>query len=46
MGLVNDIKAEAKGNRTKIQSSDAAALEKILNNMFTRFSNLNKGEKA
>lgn len=34
MGLVNDIKAEAKGNRTKIQSSDAAALEKILNNMF------------
>lgn len=34
MGLVSDIKAEAKGNRTKIQSSDAAALEKILNNMF------------
>lgn len=34
MGLVNDIKSEAKGNGTKIQSSDAAALEKILNQMF------------
>lgn len=34
MGLVDDIKAEAKGNRTKIQSSDASALEKILNQMF------------
>ncbi|MBQ0112159.1 MAG: hypothetical protein KBT03_03425 [Bacteroidales bacterium] len=34
MGLVDDIKSEAKGNRTKIQSSDAAALEKILNEMF------------
>lgn len=34
MGLVNDIKNEAIGNGTKIQSSDAAELEKILNQMF------------
>ena len=34
MGLVNNIKAEAQGNRTKIQSSDATALEQILNRMF------------
>ena len=34
MGLVDNIKKEAQGNRTKIQSSDAAALEKIFNNMF------------
>ena len=34
MGLVNDIKSEARGNGTKIQSSDASALEKILNQMF------------
>lgn len=34
MGLVNDIKNEATGNGTKIQSSDAAELEKILNQMF------------
>ena len=34
MGLVNDIKSEARGNGTKIQSSDASTLEKILNQMF------------
>ena len=34
MGLVDEIKATAKGNRTKIQSSDAAALEKLFNQMF------------
>lgn len=34
MGLVNNIKAEAQGNRTKIQSSDATALEQIFNRMF------------
>lgn len=34
MGLINDIKNEAIGNGTKIQSSDAAELEKILNQMF------------
>ena len=34
MGLIDDIKKEASSNRTKIQTSDAAKLEKILNNMF------------
>lgn len=34
MGLIDDIKKEALSNRTKIQTSDAAKLEKILNNMF------------
>lgn len=34
MGLVDKIKREATGNRTKIQSTEAANLEKILNNMF------------
>lgn len=31
MGLIDSIKKEAQGNRTKIQSSDATHLEKILN---------------
>lgn len=31
MGLVDSIKKEAQGNKTKIQSSDATQLEKILN---------------
>lgn len=34
MGLIDDIKKEATGNGTKIQSSEAAKLEKILNNLF------------
>lgn len=34
MGIVDEIKKDAVGNRTKIQSSDAAKLEKILNRMF------------
>ncbi len=34
MGLIDNIKKEAQGNRTKIQSTDAAALEKIFNNLF------------
>ena len=34
MGLIDNIKAEAKGNRTIIQSSDAQELAKILNNTF------------
>jgi hypothetical protein len=34
MSLISDIKKEAIGNRTKIQSSEAAKLEKILNNVF------------
>lgn len=34
MGIVNDIKRNARSNGTKIQSSDAQKLEKILNNVF------------
>lgn len=34
MGLINQIKKDAVGNRTKIQSSDAAKLEGILNRSF------------
>lgn len=34
MGLINDIKKEATGNNTKIQSSDARDLEVILNKLF------------
>lgn len=34
MGLIDSIKENAKGNGTKIQSSEASQLEKIFNNMF------------
>ena len=34
MGLINDIKKEATGNNTKIQTSDARDLEVILNKLF------------
>lgn len=34
MGIIDDIKKSAQDNGTKIQSSDAASLEKILNSMF------------
>ena len=34
MGLLDDIKKQATGNGTKIQSSDATVLEKCFNNMF------------
>lgn len=34
MSLISDIKTEAKGNRTIIQSTEGAALASILNNMF------------
>lgn len=34
MGLIENIRAEAKGNMTKIQTSEEAKLEKIFNNMF------------
>lgn len=34
MGLVSDIRTAAKGNGTTIQTSDAAALEKLFNQMF------------
>lgn len=34
MGIVDEIKKDAIGNKTKIQSSDAAVLEKVFNRMF------------
>lgn len=34
MGLISDIKADAKKNRTSIQSTEGAALASILDNMF------------
>lgn len=34
MSVVSEIKKDAIGNKTKIQSSDASKLEKILNNLF------------
>lgn len=45
MGLVDDIKREALGNKTKIQSTDAAKLEKILNNMFFLDKNIEEETK-
>lgn len=44
MGLVSDIKKSALGNNTKIQSSEAAKLEKILNATF--YLDKNIGEEA
>lgn len=34
MGIIKDIKSDAKNSFTKIQSSDAQRLERILNNLF------------
>lgn len=45
MGLVDNIKKEAQGNRTKIQSTDAAALEKILNRTFYLPKNIEEETK-
>ena len=45
MGLIDDIKKEAQGNRTKIQSSDAAQLEKILNKAFYLPKNIKEETK-
>lgn len=45
MGLVDNIKREAQGNRTKIQSTDAAALEKILNRTFYLPKNIEEETK-
>lgn len=45
MGLIDNIKAEAKGNRTIIQSSDAQALSKILNNAFYLDKNIDEETK-
>lgn len=45
MGIVNDIKKNAKSNGTKIQSSDAQKLEKILNNTFYLNKNVEEETK-
>lgn len=45
MGLIDNIKREAQGNRTKIQSTDAANLEKILNRLFYLDKNIEEETK-
>lgn len=45
MGLVSDIKKSALGNNTKIQSSEAAKLEKILNATFCLDKNISEEAK-
>lgn len=45
MGLIDSIKKEAQGNRTKIQSTDAAELEKILNRTFYLDKNIEEETK-
>lgn len=45
MGLISDIKKSALGNNTKIQSSEAAKLEKILNATFYLDKNINEEAK-
>lgn len=45
MGLVDEIKKEAKGNRTIIQTSEAQELSKILNNMFYLEKNIDEESK-
>lgn len=45
MGLIDDIKKEALGNRTKIQSSEATRLEKVLNNAFYLDKNIEEETK-
>lgn len=42
MGLIDNIKNDARGNRTKLQSSDAQKLESILNNAFYLEKNIDK----
>jgi hypothetical protein len=45
MGLIDNIKKEAQGNRTKIQSTEAATLEKILNRTFFLDKNIEEETK-
>lgn len=45
MGIIDDIKSNAVKNGTKIQSSDAAQLEKILNKMFYTQHNIDEEVK-
>lgn len=45
MGIISEIKKDATGNKTKIQSSDASKLEKILNNLFYLEKNIEEETK-
>ena len=45
MGLIDNIKKDAQGNKTKIQSTEAAQLEKIFNNMFYLEKNIKEETK-
>ena len=45
MGLIDSIKKEAQGNRTKIQTTEAANLEKILNRTFFLDKNIEEETK-
>ena len=45
MGIITQIKKDATGNNTKIQSSDASKLEKILNNLFYLEKNIEEETK-
>jgi len=45
MGLVDNIKKAAQGNKTKIQSTEAADLEKILNQLFFKDKNIEEETK-
>lgn len=45
MGLIDNIKKEAQGNKTKIQSTEAATLEKIFNRMFFLDKNIEEETK-
>ena len=45
MGIISQIKKDAIGNSTKIQSSDASKLEKILNNLFYLEKNIDEETK-
>lgn len=45
MSVVSEIKKDAIGNKTKIQSSDASKLEKILNNLFYLEKNVDEESK-
>lgn len=45
MGLIDSIKREANGNKTKLQSSEAAELEKIFNRMFYLPKNIEEETK-
>ena len=45
MGLIDDIKSNAQENGTKIQSSDAAQIEKLFNSLFYAKKNMDEEVK-